>query len=353
MADNLLGGYMPSLGKSVERAMSLKYMKTRNMLAEKELEDFPMKRQERLYDLSMNHLKSVTDKDDYAGYYKYMQQFGAEHLPPPSEFQDQPDEYFQEWKRQQFAADEYVKDYFVAKSEDRKQANREKLEKLEHENRVKLEKLRHQLEMLTPKEGRAMKTWVKPDGEVVTLPNNVKPPEGSTPWTSSEEIEVTPEGGVRITRGKRQEEKTMPASEVGKIGEFKAYIDTMGEIETLIREGKGNVTGPFEFVAKRMDNWGIMPKEERIEMRALVARLPGLMYAMRGKQLSDKEIEVALNMMPQMNMDEKAFGIQLKKFSEYMTLVLSGKEKAFGGAGYQTGAFPETTKGSGMDAFWE
>jgi hypothetical protein len=153
--------------------------------------------------------------------------------------------------------------------------------------------------------------------------------------------------GVRAPRYKpgttvNVNNKLMPATEVAKIGEFQAYIDTMGEINQLIDAGEGNVTGPFEFINKRIDNWGIMPNEERIKMRSLVARMPGLMYAMRGKQLSDKELQVALDMMPQMSMDETAFGIQLQKFNEYMMTVLSGKEEAFKGAGYQTGGF--TTK---------
>jgi hypothetical protein len=151
--------------------------------------------------------------------------------------------------------------------------------------------------------------------------------------------------------------KLMPAGEVAKVGEFQAYIDTMDEITTLIEKGEGNVTGPFEFIKKRLDNWGIMPKKERIKMRALVARMPGLMYAMRGKQLSDKELQVALDMMPQMSMDETAFGIQLAKFNEYMMTVLSGKEAAFKGAGYNAGAFnksnisPEAK--APLDDFWE
>ena len=101
-------------------------------------------------------------------------------------------------------------------------------------------------------------------------------------------------------------------------------------------------TGPFEFIKKRADDWGVLPKKERIELRTLVARLPGLMYAMRGKQLSDKELEVALEMMPKMSQDETAFAISLKNFGAYMTEILAGKKAAFGGAGYGTGAFGET-----------
>lgn len=176
---------------------------------------------------------------------------------------------------------------------------------------------------------------------------------------------VSPDGLTRIPykTGKRLssstnvnvENKIMPAGEVGKIGEFKAYIDTMQEIQDIIDAGEGNVTGPFEFIKKRMDNWGIMPSEERIKMRSLVARLPGLMYAMRGKQLSDKELEVALNMMPRMEQDEVPFGIQLQKFNEYMMTILKGKKEAFKGAGYKTGGFPKTgtRKRPPLDSFFK
>jgi len=49
-------------------------------------------------------------------------------------------------------------------------------------------------------ESRAMKSWVTPDGKVVNLPNNVTPPEGSVPYQSGMDIEVTDEG-TRIRTG--------------------------------------------------------------------------------------------------------------------------------------------------------
>lgn len=133
---------------------------------------------------------------------------------------------------------------------------------------------------------------------------------------------------VEITQG-----KVLPAGEAGKLGEIDAYTSTMNQITRMIGTGQID-TGPFEFVKEKLDNWGVMPKEERIKLRTLVARLPGLMYAMRGKQLSDKELEVALKMMPRMEMDEKAFKIALDNFSDYMQKVLKGKTAAFKGAGY-------------------
>jgi hypothetical protein len=132
-------------------------------------------------------------------------------------------------------------------------------------------------------------------------------------------------------------ERILPAEQVNKIGEFSTYIDTMNQIQGMINSGKVD-TGPFEFIKKRLDNWGVAPKKDRIELRTIVARLPGLMYAMRGKQLSDKELQVALEMMPKMSSDETVFAIETKNFNDYMIKILKGKEKAFQEAGYSSGS---------------
>ena len=52
-------------------------------------------------------------------------------------------------------------------------------------------------------------------------------------------------------------------------------------------------------------------------------------------------------MMPKMSQDEVAFAISLKNFGNYMTEVLAGKQSAFGGAGYDIGAFG-ASKSEGM-----
>ncbi len=49
-------------------------------------------------------------------------------------------------------------------------------------------------------ESRAMKSWVTPDNKVINLPNNVAPPEGSVPYSTGMDIEVT-EGGTHIRTG--------------------------------------------------------------------------------------------------------------------------------------------------------
>lgn len=149
--------------------------------------------------------------------------------------------------------------------------------------------------------------------------------------------------------GARGGGKRMPAGEVGKIGEFKAYMDTMNKIESMIANPKvANTTGPLEKLNVLLDDWGVLPNEDRIKLRSLVARLPGLMYAMRGKQLSDKELEVALKMMPKMEQDDVAFRVSLAQFSSYMRLILEGKKAAYAGAGYDTGGFPDLDQKTGV-----
>ncbi len=151
---------------------------------------------------------------------------------------------------------------------------------------------------------------------------------------AGEVIEVDKDGNVRISKGVKG--RIIPAEQVGKIGEFKAYEDTIGEIENVI-EGMGVgdfLTGPQEIVTNKLDNWGVLSNEKRMDLRALVARMPGLMYALRGKQLSDKELEVALKMMPRMEQVLPAFVVNLRRFNEYMALLRTGKLKAFRAAGY-------------------
>jgi len=145
-------------------------------------------------------------------------------------------------------------------------------------------------------------------------------------------------------------EKTLPAQQVSQQSEFKAYTDTMNDIESMINKGKAD-TGPLEFVRKRIDNWGIMPDKERIKLRTLVARLPGLMYAMRGKQLSDKELQVALEMIPSMSLDDVAFAETAKQFLDYVKKVSSEKKKAFKEYGYKVPE--EKIIKSSMDDFWK
>jgi len=121
----------------------------------------------------------------------------------------------------------------------------------------------------------------------------------------------------------------VPVTQLAGMSEIKAYTSTIERISKMPL-----LTGPMEPLLKRVDNWGIMPNEDRIRLRALTARLPGLMYAMRGKQLSDKELEVALNMMPRMELAPTSYKIHLEEFEKYMKAVINNKIDTFRKHGY-------------------
>jgi len=155
-------------------------------------------------------------------------------------------------------------------------------------------------------------------------------------WAPLSESDVTtPSTNVTIDM-----RKPLPASTVEKAGEMQAYKATINSILDMAKEKKLD-TGPLEFLKEIADNLGVpfLSSTARMNLRALVSRLPGLMYAMRGKQLSDKELEVALKMMPKMNQDEEAFMVNLVQFEDYMNKVTEGKWNAFRKSGYKYDVF--------------
>jgi hypothetical protein len=212
------------------------------------------------------------------------------------------------------------------------------------DDEMKLKMFKAQIEKLKAEQGLlgkwgAIKKGIDASGKPIFFQTNQA---GETRIVGG--VKPTPEKGMKIydpttgnlmiDMGGKASEKVLPAGEVGKLGEFEAYTKTLEDIEKIVKSGKAD-TGPFEFIKKRLDNWGIMPSSERIRLRSTVARLPGVMYAMRGKQLSDKELQVALEMMPQMSMSDEAFGITLRAFSGYLDMILKGRKKAFREAGYR------------------
>jgi hypothetical protein len=200
---------------------------------------------------------------------------------------------------------------------------------------------------------KTRKTIDEVTGKTVSQEYNFNPETGKeTPvgdsYTSKLPAGVTvttdSEGNATFQQGPITKQKVLPATQAGQLGEFQIYQDTMKEILDMVNKGTIDV-GPFEFIRKRLDDWGIAPRKERIELRALVARTLGIMYAMRGKQLSDKEIEVAQDMMPKMKQSDVAFGVAARKFNDYLINVLKGKIDAYEKAGYVTGQ-----RGDGTDS---
>lgn len=125
-----------------------------------------------------------------------------------------------------------------------------------------------------------------------------------------------------IERFKAKEEAKTPVVGLEQVkgrAILKTYVGTMKTIRKMIDFGKRTTPSkPGEFLWKIKDNFTNLESGERRRFRNIVARLPGLMYAMRGKQLSDKELEVALDMMPQMGFSDEAFIEAFVAFEEYM-----------------------------------
>jgi pentatricopeptide repeat protein len=100
-------------------------------------------------------------------------------------------------------------------------------------------------------------------------------------------------------------------------------------------------TGPMEIVRKQMDKFGINADEERIKLRTGVFKLVELMYQIRGKQLSDKEQALALEVQSSMSESPIQF---VTKFSEFQRSLIAGVNDTIEvrrKAGLDVGELPE------------
>jgi hypothetical protein len=195
-----------------------------------------------------------------------------------------------------------------------------------------------------PEEAKPRKAYLTPANTVEYLPNNVDPPEGWVPYQQGIEFETTDPSGAtsKFKMGglptKPGQGRVLPAEEAGKLGEARSYTNTMEELKTMV-QGKKIDTGPLEFIKEKWDNWTGLGPKERLRLRAITARLPGVLYSMRGKQLSDKELEVGMKMMPKMNTQEEVFANDLSAFEEYISMTREERVKAFADAGYRMDKF--------------
>jgi len=144
----------------------------------------------------------------------------------------------------------------------------------------------------------------------------------------------------------------VPAGEVGNIGQAQSFgtianrtVDTMmGYI--VDKNGGVNLdrlpVGPVgEVFNKRMDKYGIAPDAARIQLRNGLNRMIEIMYAIRGKQLSDKEVALAQDTLAAMNESPTQFLVKFAEFQAYMRDMLTGKVEALKKADYDVGELPQ------------
>lgn len=80
-------------------------------------------------------------------------------------------------------------------------------------------------------------------------------------------------------------------------------------------------------------------RTQRIDIRAETASLIGLLYAMHGKQLSDRELERALEYFPVMATGDKDYLVKLRNFKQRLDSILEENVRAYGEAGYDISRF--------------
>ena len=135
-------------------------------------------------------------------------------------------------------------------------------------------------------EGRAIKTWQTPDGEIVHLPNNVAPPKGSVPYKDEAlSIMFTPEGGVHFQQGSMSglggaltaRDALAQQSQRDRLG---VVIDTIDSVIDNIEQSPtragvwGGIRGAAQKIAGVAED--IAPETLARTMKTTVENIPGL-----------------------------------------------------------------------------
>jgi hypothetical protein len=140
----------------------------------------------------------------------------------------------------------------------------------------------------------------------------------------------------------------MPATEVkgvaGASSSLKLAESATQDILHYIKDAKGGINldrlpvGPIgEPFRKRMDKYGIKAEEERIRLRATTIKLLKAMYAVSGKQLSDKEIALVMQEYVTMEDSPLQFVTKLSQMQRNIIRDAESSVESFKAAGYDIG----------------
>ena len=113
----------------------------------------------------------------------------------------------------------------------------------------------------------------------------------------------------------------------------------MNNIASFVEQGGIDAlpTGPEELITQYMDKWGVAANQRRIQLRAYMAHYTQAIYNMRGKQISNVELDLALKQLPTMNDAPLAF---VTKFKEFQLALRNGVKNTIAArkaAGYDVG----------------
>lgn len=113
----------------------------------------------------------------------------------------------------------------------------------------------------------------------------------------------------------------------------------MSNIASFVEEGGIDAlpTGPQELFTQYMDKWGVAANQRRIQLRAYMAHYTQAIYNMRGKQISNVELDLALKQLPTMNDAPLAFVTKFREFQKALRDGVKNTITARKAAGYDVG----------------
>ena len=124
----------------------------------------------------------------------------------------------------------------------------------------------------------------------------------------------------------------------GKTLAFNTTVNSIYDILENPEAGK-HLTGPADPVRKVLENLGIWVSTDRVALRSKAAQLWEILYAVRGKQLSDFEIKLAKDMFAALNQPSEVFEARLDEFSRYTHGAIINSIRAETMAGRDVGDF--------------
>jgi len=104
---------------------------------------------------------------------------------------------------------------------------------------------------------------------------------------------------------------------LGKMANFQSTMDVI--FETLDNpDVSRHVTGPAKPIRDALEELGLWVDTDRVALRSRAIQMWEILYATRGKQLSDKEIKMSEEFFASVKLPREVFEVRLHEFSRYI-----------------------------------
>jgi hypothetical protein len=112
--------------------------------------------------------------------------------------------------------------------------------------------------------------------------------------------------------------------------------NTEKELGELIKAYRTDYSGWFDNMMANMGTTAGWTSSDETEFRRkLLANTTDFMYAKGGRQLSDKEMTILKNTMPQLGMGDSAFKAALVGFYQQVGNIIANREQEYRDKGYK------------------